>query len=286
MMCLSTNCVYAEAYHIAGLMAHECGDESYLVYDEQAGQLASRIREHFWNPATGTFNYLFDPGGICDHQEGLGHAFALLFRLADDEQSASILSKQHITKFGIPCVWPTFPRYSVLGGYGRHSGTVWPFISGFWGEAVLQQGRRDLFEREFITLTENINRSGQCAEIYHPDTGDVYGGLQENGSGASGMDWTSCTRQSWTASAYVRMILNGLFGMQCLPDGIRFAPYLPAGVDGAEVSGIRYRECELRLTVDGCGGNVMEFYRNGEQMESFLPAEAGGEQDIRIKLSE
>jgi glycogen debranching enzyme len=286
MMSLSTNCVYAEAYRIAGLMARERGSDSQSVYEARADQLTTHIRERFWNSASGTFDYLFDSDGGCDHQEGLGHAFVVLFRVASDEQSASVFSNQHITDFGIPCVWPTFERYSSLGGYGRHSGTVWPFISGFWGEAALHQGRLDLFEREFLTLTANINRSGQCAEIHHPDTGEVYGGLQENGKGPNGMEWTSCARQSWTASAYVRLIINGLFGMQCSAEGIRFAPCLPAGVGGAEISGIRYRESQLHLTVEGRGGRIAECFRNGESTKPFLPADVRGEQEIRIQLSE
>jgi len=286
MMCLSTNCVYAQAYRVAGWMARECGETSYPVYEQRADQLAARIREHFWNPELGTFHYLFDSEEICDHQEGLGHAFAILFQVASDEQSASVLSKQYIAKAGIPCVWPTFLRYSALGGYGRHSGTVWPFISGFWGEAALQQGRADLFEREFMTLTDNINRSGHCAEIYHPDTGEVYGGLQESGSGPHGMDWDSCTRQSWTASAYLRMLLNGLFGMRFSADGIDFSPCLPAGVESAEISEIRYRGWELNVTVEGRGGRIVEFECNGMQTSPSLRADARGEQRIRIQLAE
>jgi glycogen debranching enzyme len=286
MMSLSTNCVYAQAYRIAGWMARECGVNADARFEERAAQLDENIRERFWNPQLGTFNYLLDSDGSCDHQEGLGHAFAILFEVANEEQSASVLSKQHVTKFGIPCVWPTFARYSNLGGYGRHSGTVWPFISGFWGEAALLQGRVDLFAREFSALTENINRSGQCAEIYHPDTGEVYGGLQEMGRGANGMEWASCTRQSWTASAYVRMLLTGLFGIRFSADGIHFSPYLPMDVGGAEIKGIRYRGCELSVSVEGCGGRIVEFERHGVQTSPFLPADAQGEQVIRVKLSE
>jgi glycogen debranching enzyme len=286
MLSLSTNCVYAEAYRIAGLMARERGDDSYPAYEERARQLVARIRERFWNSASGTFNYLFDADGACDHQEGLGHAFAILFGVASDEQAASVLAFQHITDYGIPCVWPTFPRYSTLGGYGRHSGTVWPFISGFWGEAALTQGRADLFAREFSTLTENIVRSAQCAEIHHPDTGEVYGGLQEMGTGPHGMDWSSCRRQSWTASAYLRMILTGLFGMQFSAQGIRFAPCLPHGVDDAEISGLRYRDSEVNIMVEGHGRKVAQFQRNDTFAEPFLPADAHGKQMIRIQLLE
>jgi glycogen debranching enzyme len=286
MKTLSTNCVYAQAYRIAGFMSRECGTDLQPLYEERANQLAASIQKHFWNPEPGTFHYLIDEDGVCDFQEGLGHSFAILFKLVNAEQAASILSKQHGTAAGIPCVWPSFPRYTAFGGHGRHSGTAWPFISGFWGEAALRNGRADLFETEFTILTENINRSGQSAEIYHPDTGDVYGGLQESGSGPDGMDWASCTRQSWTASAYLRLLLNGLFGLEFSTDGITVSPHLPAGVDHAQISGISYKGCSLDLTVEGRGGRVIEFRRNGNQTPPFLPADLRGEQHIQIQLAE
>jgi glycogen debranching enzyme len=286
MMTLSTNCVYAQAYRIADCMARELGLKLPSSYEERANALADNIQKHFWNPEQGTFNYLVNAEGICDFQEGLGHAFAILFDLASAEQARSILQNQHVTPAGIPCVWPTFPRYSALGGFGRHSGTVWPFISGFWGEAALKGDRPDLFEREFMTLTAHLNRDAQCAEIYHPETGEVYGGLQEAGRGPNGMDWTSCARQSWTASAYLRMLLTGIFGMRFSAEGIAFQPHLPAGINHVHLSGISYRSCRLELTVEGQGGRVVEFYRNGAKTEPFLPGDLEGEQRIQLQAVE
>jgi hypothetical protein len=135
-------------------------------------------------------------------------------------------------------------------------------------------------------LTENINRSGQCAEIHHPDTGEVYGGLQESGTGPRGMDWTSCTRQSWTASAYLRMILTGVFGMRFSQDGIRFSPYLPTGTGPATLNGIRYRDCELSITVEGMGGRIVEIYQNGLSTHPVIAHDLYGAQEIRITLAE
>jgi glycogen debranching enzyme len=286
MMTLSTNCIYAKAYRIADLMSRELGLVSNSIFQERSDKLAKSIQKHFWNSEREIFNYLIDLDGACDFQEGLGHAFALLFDIANPEQAHSVLQNQHITPAGIPCVWPTFSRYSTFGEFGRHSGTVWPFISGFWGEAALKYDRPDLFDREFMTFTNNINQHAQCAEIYHPETGDIYGGLQEAGSGPRGMDWTSCSRQSWTASAYLRMLLNGLLGMRFDVDGIIFAPHLPAGVDSIAVSGINYRGCRLSLTVEGRGGHVVKCYRTGSESEPFLSADTQGEQEIQLHLTE
>jgi glycogen debranching enzyme len=286
MMTLSTNCVYARVYRIVGMMRRELGMEPDPGYEERAAILLEGIQRHLWNPEKGTFNYLIDPEGVCDFQEGLGHAFAILFDLAREEQAASVLSRQHITTAGIPCVWPTFPRYASLGGFGRHSGTVWPFISGFWGEAALNHGRVDLFEREFMTLTANINRDAQCAEIYHPETGEVYGGSQEAGGGPRGMDWTSCARQSWTATAYLRMTLNGLFGLRFSTEGIAFHPYLPALIHRLQIRWLRYRSCTLDLTVEGRGRQIVEFRRNGVETQPFLPADLQGEQSTQLRVAD
>jgi glycogen debranching enzyme len=284
MMTLSTNCVYAQAYRIADKMSRELGLDS--SYEERANALADNIQKHFWNPERATFNYLVDPEGICDFQEGLGHAFTILFDLARAEQARSILQNQHVTPAGIPCVWPTFPRYGALGGFGRHSGTVWPFISGFWGEAALKGDRPDLFEREFMTLTTHLNRDAQCAEIYHPETGEIYGGLQEAGHGPNGMDWTSCARQSWTASAYLRLLLTGIFGLRFSTEGITFQPYLPGGIDYVHLQGIVYRACTLDLTVEGRGGRLVEFQCNGMTTQPFLPAGPQGEQHLHVTMAD
>jgi glycogen debranching enzyme len=286
MMSLSTNCVYYQSYRVADWMAQELSPGSSPVHEQRAIALRGNIRKHFWNPEQGTFRYLVDAEGGCDHQEGLGHSFALMFDLADEGQARSVLARQVIAPAGIPCVWPTYERYSQKGGYGRHSGTVWPFISAFWGEAALQHGRSDLFEQEFKTFGRHINRHGQCAEIYHPLSGEVYGGLQEAGRGADGLEWDSCTRQSWTASAYLRMLLFGVAGLRFSSAGVSFQPCLPEGLGQVQLSALPYRGGMLTLNLKGRGTRIRAFSVNGLSTEPFLPAPLQGEQRIEIELEQ
>ena len=82
------------------------------------------------------------------------------------------------------------------------------------------------------------------------------------------------------------MLLNGLLGMHFSTDGIKFTPHLSAGVDSIAVSGIPYRGCRLSLTVEGRGGRVVACQRNGSTSEPFLPADAQGDQQIQLQLSE
>jgi hypothetical protein len=137
-----------------------------------------------------------------------------------------------------------------------------------------------------MTLTTQINHHGQCAEIYHPETGEIYGGLQEDGRGPNGMDWISCARQSWTASAYLRMLLTGLFGLRFSTEGITFQPYLPDGIEFVHMQGITYHGCRLDLMVEGRGERLVEFHCQGRMAEPFLPADLQGEQHLHLKMAQ
>lgn len=284
MMALSTNCVYYQAYRIADWMAQELNLSPLPGYADRAARLREDILKHFWNSERGTFRYLVDSQGGSDHQEALGHSFALMFDIADSHQSRSVLENQTIEPAGIPCVWPSYERYVQKGGYGRHSGTVWPFISAYWGDAALKYDRPELFFREFNTFSANINRHGQCAEIYHPVTGDVYGGLQEAGHGTDGLEWTSCTRQSWTASAYLRMILFGVAGLHFSSRGIEVKPCLPENIHEMQITSILYRNAILNLTVKGSGTKIRRFTLNDVNTIPFIPTDIHGEQTILIEM--
>ena len=88
-------------------------------------------------------------------------------------------------------------------------------------------------------------RDGQFAEIYHPEDGRIYGGLQEGGG--EYLEWRSCACQTWSATALLAMILDGVFGLG--EDGSPGRPCLPEGVERAALSGLRVRGQELRLSL-------------------------------------
>lgn len=280
MFALSTNCLYYEVYrlvaHMARILGQPAGDAP-----AQADRLKDAINRHFWNPATGTYRYLLDPFGGCDHQEGMGHSFALLFGVADDAQARQILANQHIAAAGIPCVYPTFARYAALGGYGRHSGTVWSHIQGLWGHAAAQYGQPDLFQHELHTLAARAVRDEQFAENFHPDSGAIYGGLQEGDPEPLAVPWKSCSRQTWSASALVRLVLMGLAGMDFAPDGIRFAPVAAPDLWPIEIGGLRYREMTLTVRIEA-GERDMLRLNDRELADAVLPASLTGQQVVTL----
>ncbi len=290
MQTLSTNCLYYQAYQLAGDMARELSQSPDPTWNARAEQLKTAIQHHLWDEKLGRYLYLTDPWGNCDHQEGLGNCFAVLFGIASERQAEQVIQNQTITPQGIPCVWPTFQRYQKNEmDFARHAGTVWPHVQGFWAEVTARAAERyptaaQAFEFELLKLSELAVRHGQFAELYHPISGEIYGGVQE---GAQNL-WHSCHRQTWSATAYVRMILMGLLGMEFSPQGIELHPHIPQNqILPLELNGLRYQKQTIYLSVNGTGNQIAEFRLNGElQEEPFLPSSLSGRLDCQIILKE
>jgi glycogen debranching enzyme len=203
---LSTNCLYYRAYQVAQRMAAELGLEPDATWHTKAAALRAAIHARFWNERLGRYRYLVDAPGEDERQEGLGLAFALLFDVADDDQASRIFQNVHLTPHGIPCVWPTYPRYAARGEYGRHSGPIWPQVNAAWALACVARGRVDLAHREMISLAEKALRDGGFCEVFHPDTGLPYGGLQEHHERPGIEPYPVLRRQSWCAAGFIAMV--------------------------------------------------------------------------------
>ncbi len=280
MYTLSTNCLYYNAYKTADLMAKELGKRE--RYKEKAQNMKNAVNTHFSNKENGMYRYLIDRFGGCDYDEGMGHSFAILFGIANQEKANNILNNQHITPYGIPCVYPSFARYK--GGYGRHSGTVWPHIQAFWADAAAENGRFDLFDKEFHMLTECSVRDGYFSEIYHPDTGERYGGLQEREK-CGIVEWESEKKQTWSATGYLHMLFCNIAGMKFRPDGIEFKPYMPDNIKRLEAKNIRVRGCTLNIQIKGAGSKIATFMINQRRTEPFIKYD-GEIKNISIVMGE
>lgn len=281
MYSLSTNCVYVKAYKLAAQIAQMQGDEISSEWKIKADRLKDAINKAFWMEDKGTYRYLIDPYGGSDYQEGLGISYAILFGIADERQTARILENAYITPNGIACVWPTYPRYRRDGNsFGRHSGTIWPFVQAFWAEAALKGGRPDLFNKEFLTLTRMAVNSDGFYEIYHPISGEPYGGLQEGAE-----TWASVPRQTWSATGYLRMILTGIIGIRFEKDGISFKPSLPESISSVRLKDLRFRDMIFDISISGSGNNILSIMINGKP-ENFVSYDTDGTQIIQITLGD
>jgi hypothetical protein len=282
MHALSTNCLYYYAYLIVDRMAGALELQVNHANVQKAGQLKRNINKHFWMDKKGHYRYLVDKSGNSDLMEGIGHSFAILFNIADKAQTDSILKHQYISPWGIPCLWPRYPRYARKGKmvFGHHNGTVWPHIHGFWGQAAARAGRLDMFTHAFEAMARLACRNGQFMEIHHPVTGEPYAGVQE------GCSFTSKMRQTWCATAYLRLVFYCLAGMDFQPDGITFSPKVPGNIKRLHLSNIRYRKMRLDIQIHNNGSKIKSFKINGQSLnQARLTIQGGGLQKINIALN-
>lgn len=291
LMVLSTNELYFSAYQSAELMARALGQPAPETddYARKASSMKNSINERFWMPEEGTYGYFLHgensdhPGMLDEHQEGAGLSFAILFGIADDAQAQSIMRTTDVQTWGITDVYPTFPRYSQ-DKPGRHNRIVWPMIQGYWASAAARVGAQDTFATEVARLAKLANNNSDFWEIYNADSGAVDGGYQ------SGPDshWDSAPEQTWSATAYLRMIYDGVFGMRLQEDGIRFAPTLPAGWGDATLRGLRYRDAELTVRLHGAGSTIRSVEVDGKRVrghDALLPDTLTGPHTVDIRLS-
>lgn len=271
MKALSTNCLYYYAYILADKMADELGASP--RYAAKAAKLKQAINGEFRNGEKGYYNYLKDPFGGCDAFEGLGNAFAVLFGIAEGERARRVFENAPLTPYGIACLYPSFARYG--SEYGRHSGTVWPHVQSFWADAAAKNGRFDLAMAEFRHLTAAACRDGFFAEIYHPVTGEIYGGVQECEKQGISL-WKSEIKQTWSATGYLHIIFADILGMSIGADGVYFRPRLPEEISRLELSGLMLRGMTFNIDIAAKSG------RSAAE-PTFVPF-GTGEKSIRITL--
>jgi glycogen debranching enzyme len=287
MKALSTNCLHYNAYLLLSEMARELTLPVDPSWARKADRLKEAINNHLWSEDRGHYRFLAGPLGISEHEEAVGHAYALLFGIADDARAQLVLEHQHVAPAGVPCLWPNLERYQSPDGmsFGRHAGTIWPQIQGMWAHAAARYRKDGIFGHELFQLAKHAVRDNQFTEIYHPASGAIYGGLQER-PGKGIVLWTSKPRQTWAASAYLRMILFGLVGMQVSRDGIRFEPCVPAELSQVEVVDLHVRNSRMDIAIKGKGVRLRTLTVSGTQLptESVIPWDSWGQRKLTVVM--
>ena len=288
MHALSTNCLYFNAYKIAELMAVELKKAPNNKWTVMAQKVKTAINKLFWMNDKGYYRHLVDPLGNCDNQECLGLGYALLFDIANYERSEILLKNIKLVPAGIPVGWPDFPRYSKIPGesYGRHSACIWPPFEAMLASGAAKNGKIEILMHVINTLANFACRDMQFVEVYHPITGEKYGGVQE-WKGNLEYEWKSCDRQTWSATAYIRLLLLDVVGMKFSKDGVVFNPLITKDISPLSLKNIKYRKMEIDIEIEGNGNKISEFYINNIlQKAPFLSANLQGKINIDINLNQ
>ncbi|MFZ0453284.1 MAG: glycosyl hydrolase family 65 protein [Ignavibacteriaceae bacterium] len=289
--CFSTNCLYYGAYialiRMSGFLKKSSDiSNSYL---QKAEALKKNILKNFYKSKNNTFYYLIDQNGKAHaYQEGLGISFAVMFGIIQGQEANQLINNAVVSKYGITSITPDFARYSKEMP-GRHNNLIWPMVNGFFARAAIAVKSYKAFNHELFGLTHlalDENKGDyDFREIYNPDTGQPDGGYQDWGESRKNFHWQSCKLQTWSATAYISMVLNGLFGMRFSEDSLSFAPYLPDNISSIELRKLNYRNSKLDISVTGNGNSIESFTVDGEnQTEYSIPSALKGNHKIVIKL--
>jgi glycogen debranching enzyme len=270
MKALSTNCLYYNAYRVHAQMAAELGLAAPPA--DKATRLREAINKVLWSEEEKHYRFLTGIYGPCDRQEALGHAYALMFGIADEGRAREVLARQYVAPAGVPAVWPEYERYRGADGKGfsRHAGAVWAQIQGMWAHAAARHGRTGILSHELTALAAHAARDRQFAELYHPLTGEVDGGLQER-RGTGIVRWESQPRQSWAASAFIRMCVSAVAGLELAADGVRFRPSVPDDLATMDIANLDLRGCRLDASIRGTGSRVRKLEVAGRELHPNEP---------------
>jgi hypothetical protein len=271
---LSTNLLYYRGYFVAAEMGKVLGKDV-AALETKAAQLKDAINQRLWLPDQGFYAYFEDENGAQEKKmEGTGEAFAILWGVADQERSASILAHTPTTAWGLPCLWPQYSEwlnYNTGDANYYHNGMIWPFVQGYWGWAAAQAGAQTHFASELDHMRVLSEKNDTFQEFYRPEDGAPDGSR----------------RQLWSASGYLSMVYHGLFGMGFDVDGVSFAPVVPDVFTALTLDGVPYRQATLNLSVSGHGTHVTRFAIDGvTQPEARIGRDLSGTHRIDIAMDE
>jgi hypothetical protein len=249
IMCLSTNAVYVGALRALAAMAGALGagvDEA--AYDRRADELAAAIRNELRDAETGAFGYFLHQDGTLDHsEEAAGIALVAAFGIVEGEEARAVLRSLHREPFGHVNVWPHFARYSAERP-GRHNVMCWPMVMGLVGHAAVLAGAGDLTRTVLDDLARlTAHGDGHFLEIHDARSGRASGGWQV------GREWPPLTDQTWSATAYLRLVHRGVVGIDAGLGGLRFVDDVADGLGTVELRGLPWRGAVLDVDVTGVG---------------------------------
>jgi hypothetical protein len=283
LMCLSTNCLYHGAHSALADMADSLGEpDRARSLRADAERLRQAVDRHLWRAEEGTYAYLVRGDGSVDtSQEGAGLALAVLCGVADPGRARLVLDGTHWQPRGIVNVWPHFPRFDERRP-GRHNVMVWPMVHGLYGNAAASAGRTGLFARSVELLADLVTAGDGFYELYDSVSGAVDGGWQERGGRIA--HFVSQPDQTWSVTAYLRLVHDGLFGMDFAEDALRLRPCLPPQWGPVRLRGVRWRGMTLDIALSGGGSRVRSCTVDGRSAEPVLPAGGRGRHAVDLVL--
>jgi len=192
------NALWYDALRIAAIV---CDDQA---FNRRADDVKRAFEAAFWNDALGCCFDVVGPNDASIRPNQL-FAIALPFPLFDDERAERILrviDKKLLTPVGLRSLAPGEPGYcgAMLGPQHErdsayHQGTVWPWLTGAYADAVLRvrgEGGRAAVDRLLDGMERHMTENcvGTICEVFDGDAPHAPRG---------------CVAQAWSVAEILRV---------------------------------------------------------------------------------
>lgn len=271
--CLGTNAAFVGALKSLAGMAEALGLEAEAKdYTAKADALSQAINDNLWMADKGyyaQYRYGRNYRVVSPRSETLGESLCIMFGIASPEQAKSIIKNMPISQYGPTIFWP-----QIAGAFSYHNNAVWPFVTSYYAIASSIAGSHS-------GIYAAMNANAEYAALH--------GTNYENRVSSDGSidTATNSPRQLWSLAGYMGTYRRIILGMSYGPEGITFSPDIPAQLKGERsLTGVKYRNMTLDITVSGEGNVVKSFSLDGEEKENaFIPATLEGQHTVAIEMA-
>lgn len=268
---LGTNAVHYATYRILAQMAERLGEPA-ARWQGVADTIRTAMNAYLWQPEAGyygQFRYGRSAYALSPRAEALGTALTVLFDIASPAQAERMLARFPLVPYGVPTLYPQTPGITPY-----HNDSIWPFVAAYWtwagarggNSAAVEHGLASIYRAAALFLT---NKENLVAETGH------FAGTAINSD-----------RQLWSVAGNLATVYRVFFGMQFEPDRLVFQPFVPEAYAGRRtLTGLRYRDAVLDVTVEGYGDAVASATLDGRPVDAaVIPAELTGRHTLVLTL--
>ena len=271
---LSTSVVHSEAWKVLGEVASLLGHKE-VAKDafDQSKKIADAINAHLWMPDKGYYAmYLYGRDNLITNPraETLGESLAIMWDIASPERALSITENNPTTPFGATIFYP-----SIADIPSYHNKSLWPWVAAWWALANAKAGNQQGVLEAFGSVFRPAALFCTNKENFNIENGDIATELNSS-------------NMLWCLSGNIALTHKILFGIDYMKDGLAFHPFVPEALAADRtLSGFRYRDAMLDISIKGYGDKIRSFKVNGKEQKPFIDAsKAKGNMKIEIEMAD
>ncbi len=268
---LGTSIVHVQAMRTLAEIASILGHKDVVAkYTALADALAQAINDQLWMADKGyyaMYNYGREFSILNPRSEALGESLAILYGIASADRARSITENVPITPFGVGIF---FPQIADMPPY--HNNALWPWVGAYWAMANAAVGN------EQGTL-EAIGAVFRPAALFTTNKENF---VLDNGDIATELN---SSNMLWCLAGNLAITHRILFGITFNTNSLSFKPFVPQTLAAERtLTGFKYRNATLDITVKGYGDRIASFTLNGKEAKPEIPASIKGHNTIVITM--